>query len=308
MATEIRKDVGFVTDSGADLDREEAAQKGIRIVDLEVRFRYSDNTDYILQKGDNLLNLMRQYPDHLHPKTSQPSPGKFLEAFNSFPEETTIFCVDIAKGKEGKQISGTYDSAEMAANMINSQPEEYGGRKVHVLNSGTVSSGTRAILMNVFDKVNSENEEVRESMKNPEDIFKELEDVKNRLRFYAYLRDLSYVADRLGNLKYLLGTILNVVPILRIHEDEIDKQTNARGSSGSKRKLVELLKEEAPEDIGVMHFAAAEEAEEMKERIKDELKEEYGFEKEIPVFEAQELIGSYVGPTGAVGAYRITKK
>src|SRR3990172_12056302 len=70
---------GVVTDSTADLPPEIACELGITVVPLKVLFGEETYRESVDITPDRFFQMLREHP--VHPTTTQPSVGDFLEAY-----------------------------------------------------------------------------------------------------------------------------------------------------------------------------------------------------------------------------------
>jgi DegV family protein with EDD domain len=299
MTPEVRKPF-LVTDDGSDLDPKEADRLGVRIVPLTVNFIYADKTERLLQPGEEIFPLMKQFPDHLPPKTSQPNPTEFIEAYRSFPEGSNIVSIHIGTGKK-IQISGTFNSAESAAGTINSDPVEYENRHVTVINSETVSIGTRALVMRALHSTETD----------PEKLKAEIEEVRSRLKLYAVIYDFTYLRRETESVKDAITqgitSKIPIAPILRVYDDDIELQRKSLGTKKHHRRIMDdfikcAIEGGENEEMGIAQFALEDQALELQEKLR-----EY-FDGEIPIIDIGRLISSYTGPEGGLALLAIKKR
>ena len=95
--------------------------------------------DYVISDDESFnqkefLKKVADYP--FCPRSSCPSPEKFLEAYHDEAEE--IYAVTLSS-----HLSGSYNSAELAKNLY---AERYGEKKIHVVDSESASCGETQIV------------------------------------------------------------------------------------------------------------------------------------------------------------------
>jgi DegV family protein with EDD domain len=120
--------IGLVTDSNSQLPPELAERYGVRVVPLTVTV---DGTDYLEGEtldADGFYELFEYGAPAV--KTSQPSPGRFAEAYEALARRGVD---EILSVHVGSKISGTVNSARLAAAGAPVQ--------VTVVDTGTVSFG-----------------------------------------------------------------------------------------------------------------------------------------------------------------------
>ena len=210
--------------------------------------------------------------------------GKELVCFDPdlSPEE------ELAKGKEYYNISGTYNSARLAAEEL---LEEYGGkRKIRLVDSlnASLAQGILAIYAS----------EMRDRGMNVDEAADLLETYVSKMNGVFTVGDLKYLS-RTGRIKgsvAVVGNMLKIKPILRGSEDGyIVSYKNVRGRKAVLNELIRLFCEtiEEPEKqiVGIAHADAYEESLYMMEEIQKRVKV-----REFINTSYDYCTGSHVGP------------
>lgn len=138
--------------------------------------------------------------------TSQPSPGEFLEVYHAFHEEgyTHVLVVTLSE-----QISGTYQSAQIAKKMIDF-PLEIEVRAPQVASFG-VANGIPVLA----DMV-KENKSFAELLKRYDSVYQQAQ-VMFTLSNLMHL----FRGGRLGIVSALLGTVLRIKPIIEMIDGKL---------------------------------------------------------------------------------------
>lgn len=206
-----------MTDSTADISREVADRLGIVVIPLTVHFEdksYLDRIDISNQEFYEHLKTCKTLPT-----TSQISPGVFLETYQRLADEgfEEIISVHLAK-----TLSGTVDSARIASQMVSDKI------KVTVVDSLTATMGL-GNFVTYLAKLISENAPMTK-------IQQTLIEVPQKTSLYFLLDSLDNLekGGRIGKASYLLGSILNIKPILRLEEGVIEGYDKVRGSKENK--------------------------------------------------------------------------
>lgn len=206
-----------MTDSTADISREVADRLGIVVIPLTVHFEdksYLDRIDISNQEFYKHLKTCKVLPT-----TSQISPGVFLETYQRLADEgfEEIISVHLAK-----TLSGTVDSARIASQMVSDKI------KVTVVDSLTATMGL-GNFVTYLAKLISENAPMTK-------IQQALIEVPQKTSLYFLLDSLDNLekGGRIGKASYLLGSILNIKPILRLEEGVIEGYDKVRGSKENK--------------------------------------------------------------------------
>ncbi|GCE17999.1 DegV family protein [Dictyobacter kobayashii] len=280
--------IRIVTDSTADMTPEMADALGITIVPLTVFFdeeTYQDNIDL-----DNATFYQKLQASKVLPRTSQPAPALFQEAYTRLIKEgaTGILSIHLSS-----QLSGTYQSACTAWESL---PEEVHTVPFEAIDSRSISAGMFMTLKKLAE------------MNKPETSLEELktyaEDRFARTRILAVLDTLEFVkrGGRIGGAKALLGNMLSVKPIIALNkEGAVVPVEQPRTRSKAFARTAQLLTENEPiEDIAI-----AESNTEVGQQLAEALKNTYA--GEIPHYKLGAALGTHTGP-GTVAITFVTGK
>src|SRR5947209_6713705 len=120
--------VGIVTDSTSDIEPHLAAGWGITVVPLFVIWGDRSYRDYIDLSRREFYERLASEPEL--PKTSQPSPQMFEEAFEPLASGgQEIVCITISS-----KLSGTINAARAAA-------ARFSGARISIFDSESVAGG-----------------------------------------------------------------------------------------------------------------------------------------------------------------------
>jgi degV domain-containing protein BH3627 len=207
----------IVTDSTADIPSEIADRLGIVVVPLTVHFEdksYLDRIDISNQEFYEYLKTCKTLPT-----TSQISPGVFLETYQKLAEEgfEEIISVHLAK-----TLSGTVDSARIASQMIADKV------KVTVVDSLTATMGLGNFVHYLAKLINEKAPMAK--------VQQAIVEIPKKTSLYFLLDSLDNLekGGRIGKASYLVGSILNIKPILRLEEGVIEGYDRVRGSKENK--------------------------------------------------------------------------
>ena len=103
------------------------------------------------------------------PKSSCPSPERFMEAYHSDAEE--VYVVTLSS-----HLSGSYNSAELGRNLYY---EKYGEKKIHVVDSESASCGETQLAMRIM--------RYKEAGLSFEETVERIEVFKRKMRTYFVL-------------------------------------------------------------------------------------------------------------------------
>lgn len=269
----------IVTDSTADLTPSQAEALGVTVRPLSVVFGDKVYLDGIDIRPDTFYSMLADSPTL--PTTSQPSPGEFVELYEGLFAKgcETIVSIHISSG-----LSGTAQAAKQAA--------EHLGKDIRVIDSRSISVGIGVQVIAAAEAV--------KAGKSVEEVLQVVETSRLNHEVLFTLNTLEYLAKggRIGKAKSLLGSILNIKPIIRVDDGIYVDAGKARSQKQALEQIVHLLvdlsKGRKAKRIGVAVGAATEAG----LRLKELMQAEFGIE---PTFgQVGPVIGVHTGP-GTVG-------
>jgi DegV family protein with EDD domain len=266
--------VKIVTDSTADIPPGLAAQLGIAVVPIYVRFG-----DRVLRDGvditpDQFYRLLEESPHH--PASSQPTPEDFESTYAAFCDDAEgIISIHISS-----KISGTCNAAAIAA--ANLRP----GCPIEVTDSGLNSAGLALVVM-----------EAARQARAGKDFPAVLQATRTALRrtdMLGMFSTMKYLV-RGGRVSRAVGTvaaIINVMPLLTFREGEIVRAGMVRSLSAGMDRLSRFVADKNDlAEVVIVHSAVPDRAEMLRERLGGLFPKE-----QIPVFEMGAGLGVHGGP------------
>lgn len=279
--------VRIVTDSTADLPADQAEALGITVVPLTVFFgdeAYLDNVDLDTAGFYEKLQASKDLP-----RTSQPSPAKFQEAYSKLISEGAdgILSVHLS----GK-LSGTFQSARTASESLTDEERRV---PIEVIDSENISAAMSMAVLRAAV-------EARDGL-GLEELKTNLLDRLKRTRLLAVLDTLEYVkrGGRIGAASAVLGNMLSVKPIISLKEGEVVTVERPRTRGKAFDRMAQILKESGQ----IEQIAIAESNEQVGKQLVEALKPVY--DDQIPIYKLGPVIGTHTGP-GAVALTYIIKK
>ena len=268
--------VRIVTDSTADLPAEVASELGITVVPLTVFFgdeAYLDGVEL-----DNASFYQKLAASKDLPRTSQPAPAAFQEAFQRLIDEgaDAILAVHLSS-----KLSGTYQSACTARDSL---PEETRKVPIEIIDSLSISVGMNYAIQNAARQARTG--------KNLEEIKASVEDTLARTSILAVLDTLEYVrrGGRIGGASAMLGNMLSFKPIVSLKEGEVVAVERPRTRGKAYARIAQLLSEMGP----IEHVSIAESNDEVGQQLSDALKEVYSGKP--PIYRLGAVLGTHTGP------------
>lgn len=195
--------IRFVADSTADLTPQYAEQHRVITVPLKVIFGDEVLVDGVDIDAKAFYDRMRAATRN--PTTSQPSPAEFEAAFREAAADgSSVVCTTISA-----EMSGTYGAAMTARESL---PE----LDVHVVDTRSVSIGHSLVLRAAI--------ECAESGGAVQDVLSTIDEVMRRQRTVFTVETLEYLrrGGRIGGARALLGSVLNIKPVLQLLDGRIE--------------------------------------------------------------------------------------
>jgi DegV family protein with EDD domain len=263
-----------VTDSTADLTVELQEAHGITVVPLNIHFGQESFRDRVdLAPGDFMAKMSTS--DRL-PTTSQPSVGAFEEAFRSFiGTHAEIVCPVISS-----RLSGTCQSATLAAAAVASEIP------VTVVDTNSVSAGLghQAIEAARLASEGGSAEDIATSLR--------AESYRHHIVFFVETLEHLRRGGRIGKAAQLLGSMLQLRPLLRLEEGQIVPFERTRTRSKAIAAVVEFTREFDGIDVAtVLYNTTPEDAEALAAQIATVMKVE-----SIPTVQVGPVVSAHVGP------------
>lgn len=269
--------VRIVTDSTADLSESQQRSTGISVVPLNVRFGDQVFKDHVELSGDEFFARLKASSQL--PKTSQPPVGDFEQVFRRYREAGDEVLAILISSK----LSGTFGAAEMAAKAVD-------GDHIVVIDSLTVSMALGFLAM--------EGASLARNGASLEQLIQRIRSLIPKTHVLAAVDTLTYLekGGRIGRARALLGSLLNVKPLITLQDGEVAPLGRARGRAQAVDKLVELLGRDGKlTHLAVLHGAAPADAERLRERVAGNYPG-----MDISFAEIGAVIGTYTGP-GVIG-------
>ncbi|MCL0092015.1 DegV family protein [Dehalococcoidales bacterium] len=258
--------VKIVTDSSCDLPPQLIQELGITVVPLYVRFGekvYRDRVD--ISEDEFYQRLLH---DPIHPTTVQPSPQDFAGVYQKLSEEADgIVSIHISA-----KLSGTYNSALQGKKMIEK------GCPIEVIDSQLMSMGLGLISMTAA--------KVAMSGESLPSVVEEVKQTIPHLHRLGLLDTLKYLArgGRIGKAKALLGSVLNVKPLLTLRDGEVMPAGQVRSRSKGIDRLFDFVQSISNiQDLAIVYNTTPNDAQILAERI-------------APLFAKERIIIARLGP------------
>ncbi len=239
--------INLVSDSTCDLPAALIKKHTIHIVPIAIHF----GTEAFLENVTIQPEIF--YDKVLHggvfPKTSQPSVGEFEEMYLRLAREHAA--TDIISGHVGAKLSGTVQSATLAAKRVADTVT------VHVVDSMAGSAGLGYLM--------AEAGELVARGKSALEIVAHLEAKRDAISIFFALDNLKFaqMSGRVSKLAGFLSSALNIKPIISLNDGLLAATHRTRSMRNALQKIVALTVERVgnqPVHVGVIHAVAEERA------------------------------------------------
>ncbi len=272
--------IKIVTDSAAGLTPDMAKQYGIEVIPLYVHFGEQTYREGLDLSNEQFFAMLKTTPKL--PTTSQPSAGDFLGLYKRLTADgSPIISIHLSS-----LLSGTCASACAARDILT-------GAQIHVIDSLTISAGQGLMAI--------EAARLAAAGQPVEAIVDRLETMKNGFELYFVLDTLEYLhkGGRIGKAQALLGTALQMKPILKVKSGPVEPyeriRTRAKAVARLKEIVLNATNGHAQVRLGILHTAAQEEAQKLYDDLVPHIKP-----VETMLFEVGPVVATHTGP-GAVG-------
>jgi len=258
--------VKIVTDSSADLPDELVKELGIAVIPLYVRFGDEVLRDRVDISEDEFYNRLEHDP--VHPNTTQPGPQDFVDVYQKLVQGADGIVSIHLTGK----LSGTCNSALQARETMGKECP------VEVVDSETLSMALGLVVIAAA--------KAAKAGENMDKVVKAAKQTMPKIHLLALLDTLEYLkkGGRIGKAKALLGSILNVKPMLTLKGGEVVPAGQVRTRAKGMGRLFEFVQSAANiQDLVVVHSTTPDEAQALAERLGS-------------VFDKEKIIMSRVGP------------
>ncbi|NLP36389.1 MAG: DegV family protein [Firmicutes bacterium] len=227
----------IVTDSSCDLPQELIKSNNIRVVPLNIIIG-----DEVFQEGvdispETFYEKMSQ--SRILPKTSQPVPAAFANAFRELSNYGQVLCLTLSS-----KLSGTYQSAHVAKKL----------------------SGVDAVIFDTLAGSLGHGLQVLKASKLAQagctaaEVVAELTRYREKMKIVIILKTLENVVKggRLSRFKGSLANILNLRLLLHNQDGEVVLLDKIRGSKKLLHRALQMMQNYCPDlperEIGITHF------------------------------------------------------
>ena len=278
--------IKIYADAGSNLFPEIIKKKklDIKIVDMKLYIKdkeyncYDESFD--TEKVSNLFYKELSGDNNI--RTSLVNPNDYLDAFKEdVASGHQIICLTMAKG-----ISGTYQSACIARDMIN---EEQGKEVVYVVDSMTAGFGEGLLAIRLDKGV--------KKGKTFEELIKDIEQFKYKVRSEFTVDDVNFLAKtgRINRVVAKIASALKIKVLLKGSNDStIVSTAKVPGRKLSLKKLakqcIDFIKNAKDQIVYITHCNCLKDALEVKKMLKEKNIDN------VEIYDYDLVTGSHLGP------------
>ncbi|HWC66662.1 MAG TPA: DegV family protein [Acidimicrobiales bacterium] len=221
--------VRIVTDSACDLPDEIAAELGIVIVPLTIRFGADEFVDRRDLSPEDFWKRCAASP--VLPETAAPAPGQFEAAFRGLVDDgaTGIVCVSLSSA-----MSATMQSAQVAANALSSTVP------IEVVDSRSATLGLGMIAVDAAERARDGGSAA--------EVAEQARDLTARSHVWGALDTLENLrkGGRIGGAKAMLASVLSIKPIIEVRDGRVEEGGKQRTRSKALQFLVDKVRAAGP--------------------------------------------------------------
>jgi DegV family protein with EDD domain len=256
----MMKKVAVLTDSTASIPEEMLKELNIRTVAYYIHRGQEVLRDLVTIQRDEFLNWLATAS--FLPTTASPGPGDYIEAYKELAQAGAEEIISIHMTSKA---SGAYQAACVAQSMLKEQRPDLRVEVIDTLNAALCQGwmaieAARAALAGLrLDQVAAK---VRSMIP-----------ITHMLQTADTLRYL-YMGGRIGKAKHLLGSLLNIKPLIGVEDGEIVPLGIARSRSQAYQAMVEKIEAAVGKSrlkIAYVHAGAKQEVEKIRNIVETRL-------------------------------------
>ncbi len=276
--------IKIVTDSSAHLPHEQRQKHDITVVPLKAIFGttvYRDELDLTNEQFYTMLPKSK-----VHPTTSQPSAGEFMEVYKPLWEAGK----EIVSLHLPSKLSGTYASACAAKTELETQFKK--ALPLSIVDTPWLSMALGLLVIAAA--------QAAEAGKSREEVVATINALIPKLNLIFVLDTLEYLkrGGRIGGARAMMGTLLNVKPMLEIKDGLVEPLEQPRSRAKALKRLLEIMEERSghkPLHVSVLHAQSPDDAAVLEKEVRSQFQC-----KDFYMTEIGPVIGVHSGPN-AIG-------
>lgn len=275
--------VRIITDTTSCVSPEFARRHAIPVIPQIINFGEESFYEGVNLDNAGFLARLKTAPEL--PKTAAPPPELFSREFERLaPLGEPILCLH-----PSSEVSGTVRSALIAA-------QDFPQADIRVIDTRAIASPLATLVQLAA--------EWAQSGSDADSIESRIKAMIPRSRVYFLVATLDYLAKggRIGGAAHLLGSVLQIKPILTLTDGKVDTFEKERTQKRAVARVVEIVAEQYPRDkngyLSVMHAGVPDQADSLAQELSKTLNIPVA---EIPIYDVPPAIVTHGGP-GILGA------
>ncbi len=268
--------ITIIADTTCSIPQPELKRLGIPYLPQIIVFgdqQYRDDTEI-----DTAQFLTKLRASSTLPKTAAPAPALYNPIYKRELDAGNTVIVLTPSG----EISGTTRSAIVAA-------EDFPGADIRIIDTRTVAGGLGSLVLQAYQWA-------KDGM-DADTLEKKVKELASRQKVYFVVDTLDYLykGGRIGGASALVGSILQVKPILTLKNGRAEAAETQRTKKRALARIVEIVEQECPHnDSGLLTISQCD-AEEDAKALASEFSRVTSI-KEIPIYEVPPAIVVHAGP------------
>jgi DegV family protein with EDD domain len=252
--------IAILTDSTASLPEAFIEKLNIYWVAYYIHRGQEVLRDLVTIKRDEFLNWLTTAK--VMPTTASPGPGDYIDAYEKMALEGITDIVSIHMTSKG---SGAYQAAKVAQSIAQ---EQLPGIRVEVIDTQNVSLCTGWMVLEAAREA-----QAGKAFDEVITTVKEMIPVTRMIQTADTLKYL-YMGGRIGKAQHLMGSLLNIKPLIGMNKGTIVPLGQARSRAKAYQAMVDLIDENVGASkikIAYVHAGAQKEVEKIKEMVESRL-------------------------------------
>ncbi|HIB35299.1 MAG TPA: DegV family protein [Dehalococcoidia bacterium] len=265
--------LAIVTDSVSDISPKIAKELNIKVVPLTVIFGTEQFLDGIELSNAEFFKKLETDPNH--PSTSQPSPEAFVKTYEKLLKEG----YEILSVHVSAKLSGTINSAEQAIKTIDTN-------KIKIIDTGSASMAQGLVAMSAA--------RAAKNAKSLDELADIAESTAKKTTVFVAMDTMEFLkrGGRIGKARAMLGSILNIKPIITTNDGEIVPHSRARTI---KKAISSMINDMGEKDqiieVAVLHSTTPDLAKDVMTQINAQNLNNAG-----TITEIGPVVGTHAGP------------
>jgi DegV family protein with EDD domain len=241
-------------DGAGDIPEDWLSKYDIQVIPINIHFNNKIFRQGVDLSNDDFYHLVET--TGVIPKTSQPTPQQFIEFYKGISQESdTILSLHLTS-----KLSGTYDSAVLAAQELKNQ-----------LNIIPIDTGSGSLAIGFMCK---EIRQLENSGATLQAILSRMNDIRQRMNIVLTLDTLEYarISGRVKALQAALAALVKIKPIIILKDGALDMREKVRTRQRAMDRVIEIIHARVNDrlvNVAVVHSQSLETAKDLMNRVRE---------------------------------------